>query len=71
MIESDLARQLELYASLLRQAPYSSHVVVTDMDGSSIIKYGERMGLLMRHAHAMGDIIGMTEETPSNDLISQ
>ena len=62
MIESDLARQLELYASLLRQAPYSSHVVVTDMDGSSIIKYGERMGLLMRHAHAMGDIIGMTEE---------
>jgi glycerol-3-phosphate O-acyltransferase len=62
MIESDLARQLELYASLLRQAPYSSHVVVTDMDGNSIIKYGERMGLLMRHTHAMGDIIGMTEE---------
>jgi glycerol-3-phosphate O-acyltransferase len=61
MIESDLVRQLELYASLLRQAPYSSHVVVTDMDGSSIIKYGERMGLLMRHTHAMGDIIGMTE----------
>jgi glycerol-3-phosphate O-acyltransferase len=62
MIESDLARQLELYASLLRQAPYSSHVVVTEMDGNSIIKYGERMGLLLRHTHTMGDIIGMTEE---------
>jgi len=62
MIESDFARQLELYASLLRQAPYSSHVVVTDMDGNSVIKYGERMGLLTRHAHAMGDVIGMSEE---------
>jgi glycerol-3-phosphate O-acyltransferase len=62
MIESDLARQLEVYASLLRQAPYSAHVVVSEMDGSSMIKYGERMGLLTRHTHAMGDIVSMSEE---------
>src|SRR5262245_8985017 len=36
MLESDLARQLELYASLLRQAPYSSLVWITEADGASI-----------------------------------
>src|SRR5690606_32744461 len=36
MLESDLVRQLELYASLLRQDPYSPLVWVTDADGASI-----------------------------------
>ena len=34
--EADLARQLELYASLLRQAPYSPRVWVTPLDGQSM-----------------------------------
>ncbi|MBC7984601.1 MAG: glycerol-3-phosphate 1-O-acyltransferase PlsB, partial [Candidatus Obscuribacterales bacterium] len=62
MIETDLVRQLELFASLLRQTPYSPHVVVTDMDGASMIKYGESMGVLARQSHAMGDIVSMSEE---------
>jgi glycerol-3-phosphate O-acyltransferase len=62
MIESDLARQLELYASLLRQYPYSSLVTISDLDGASIIKYGERMGVLERFTHPLGDIIRMNEE---------
>jgi len=62
MIESDLVRQLELYASLMRQTPYSSEVVVTAADGASMIKYGEGMGLLLRQAHAMGDVLSMLEE---------
>ncbi|HEY8538938.1 MAG TPA: glycerol-3-phosphate 1-O-acyltransferase PlsB, partial [Steroidobacteraceae bacterium] len=48
MIESDLARQLELYASLLRQYPYSPLVKVTELDGASMIKHGERMEVLER-----------------------
>ena len=62
MIEADLIRQLDLCASLLRKAPYSPYMHVTDADGASMIRYGESMRLLKRHAHAMGDIISMSEE---------
>jgi len=62
MIESDLSRQLELYASLLRQFPYSPLVTITELDGGSMIKHGERMGVLERLTHPLGDIIRMNEE---------
>ena len=62
MIEADLQRQLELYASLLRQAPYSPRVHVTSQDGASMVRYGERMGVLVRRSHALGDVLQMTEE---------
>ncbi len=44
MGEGDLARQLELYASLMRQAPYSPRVWVTPLDGQSIIRHCESTG---------------------------
>ena len=62
MGEADLARHLELYASLLRQAPYSDKVWVTDMDGVSMIRYGQSLGILQRQQHELGDIISMTED---------
>jgi len=62
MIETDLIRQMELYAAMLRQSPYSSDVVVTDTDGASMLKYCESLKLLKRRAHAMGDVIQMSEE---------
>ncbi|GFE79020.1 glycerol-3-phosphate acyltransferase [Steroidobacter agaridevorans] len=62
MLESDLARQLELYASLLRQAPYSSLIWVTEIDGASIVRHGERMGVIQRLKHQLGDVMQMTEE---------
>jgi glycerol-3-phosphate O-acyltransferase len=62
MLESDLLRQLELYASLLRQSPYSPLVWVTDADGASIVKHGERMGVLQRLKHPLGDVMRMTEQ---------
>ncbi|HEY6644711.1 glycerol-3-phosphate 1-O-acyltransferase PlsB [Povalibacter sp.] len=63
MLEADLARQVEMYASLLRQAPYSPLVWVTDMDGASMIRHGERMEVLQRLQHPLGDVMKMTEET--------
>src|SRR5678816_2003407 len=51
MLETDLVRQLEMYASLLRQASYSPQVWITDADGVSIVRHGERMGVLQRHKH--------------------
>jgi glycerol-3-phosphate O-acyltransferase len=62
MLESDLVRQLELYASLLRQAPYSPYVVVTGQDGASMVKYGEALGILERRKHSLGDVIQMSAE---------
>jgi glycerol-3-phosphate O-acyltransferase len=62
MGEADLVRLLEVYASLLRQAPYSPKVWVTDMDGASMIRYGMSLGILERQPHELGDIISMTEE---------
>jgi glycerol-3-phosphate O-acyltransferase len=62
MGEADLARQLELYASLMRQAPYSPKVWVTTIDGAAMIRYGESMGILRRQPHELGDVVFMTEE---------
>ncbi len=62
MGEADLARQLELYASLLRQAPYSPRVWVTGVDGAAMIRYGVSMGILGRRPHELGDVVFMTEE---------
>jgi glycerol-3-phosphate O-acyltransferase len=62
MLESDLARQVELYASLLRQSPYSPLVWVSGADGASAVRHGERMGVIQRVKHPLGDIVRMTEE---------
>jgi glycerol-3-phosphate O-acyltransferase len=61
MGEADLARQLELYASLLRQAPYSPRVWVTPLDGNSMIRHCESLRMVRRQEHALGDIVRMTE----------
>ncbi len=63
MGEADLVRQLELYASLLRQAPYSPRIWVTAADGASMLKYAESMGVIRRGAHELGDICQMSEES--------
>jgi glycerol-3-phosphate O-acyltransferase len=62
MLVTDLSQQLELYASLLRQEPYSPYVQVTALDGQSMIRHGEALGVLQRHRHALGDVVRMTEE---------
>ena len=62
MVESDLARQLDLSVELLRQSPYSPDVTLPAVDGAAMIRHGEAMGLLERQAHALGDVIRMPEQ---------
>jgi len=62
MPEIDLARQLELYQALLREAPYGPLVTVTADSGPSMIRYAEAMGILERQPHALGDIMRMNTE---------
>ena len=63
MGEVDLDRQLELYASMLRQAPYSPRVWVTGADGASMLRYAESMRVIQRRPHELGDLIQMTEDS--------
>lgn len=62
MLEVDLVRQIELYASLLRQAPYSPFAWTTDADGPSMVRHAERMGVVQRLRHQLGDVMQMTEK---------
>src|SRR5258706_9250978 len=62
LAEADLARQVELYQSLLRDAPYGPLVTVTAESGAQMIRYAETMGVLERQAHALGDIMRMNAE---------
>ncbi len=62
LAEADLARQVELYQALLRDAPYGPLVTVTADSGAQMIRYAETMGVIERQAHALGDIMRMNAE---------
>jgi glycerol-3-phosphate O-acyltransferase len=62
MLEADLERQLQLYVDLLKDFPYSPDVSVAAKDGAAIIRHGERMGLLERRSHPLGDVLRMDEK---------
>ncbi|HRP34860.1 MAG TPA: glycerol-3-phosphate 1-O-acyltransferase PlsB [Gammaproteobacteria bacterium] len=59
MVEQPLVRILELFAAMLRVAPYGECVTVTPLGGAEMIAYGERLGLLERRAHRLGDILSL------------
>lgn len=59
MVEQPLSRMVELFAALLRDAPYGEAVTVTGMSGAEAIDYGERLGFIERQAHRLGDIISL------------
>jgi len=59
--EATLARQLELYRSLLIGAPYSERVTVTAASGAEMIAYGIELKQVYRETHALGDIVRMSE----------
>jgi glycerol-3-phosphate O-acyltransferase len=62
LAELDLVRQVELYQQLLRDAPYSPWVTVTQESGAQMVAYAESMGLLERQKHPIGDIMRMNAE---------
>ncbi|KFN43827.1 glycerol-3-phosphate 1-O-acyltransferase PlsB [Arenimonas oryziterrae] len=63
MAESDLLAQLALSKKLLAALPYSDRVTVTAKSPEEIIVYGEKIGVLTRRKHPLGDVIGVEGET--------
>ncbi len=63
MAEADLLELLALYKRLLMAIPYSDRVTVTHMEPFQIVEYGERMGILERTQHPLGDVLSMDDQT--------
>ncbi len=61
--KSELVRQMDLYRDLLRGFIYSDRVTVTDMPSTQILAYGESMRMVSREAHALGEIVRMSDES--------
>jgi len=63
MSEADLLAQLALSKKLLAALPYSPRTTVTAMAPEEIVAYGEKMGVLVRTRHPLGDVLGLKPET--------
>ena len=63
MAESDLLAQLALSKKLLAALPYSDRVTVTPMAPGEIIAYGEKINVLTRRRHPLGDVVSLEGET--------
>ncbi len=62
MDEPSLVRQLNVYLQLLQSTRYSDSASITELNGAQIIEYCERLGILLRRKHALGDVLFVTEE---------
>jgi glycerol-3-phosphate O-acyltransferase len=54
---AQLRRQLRLYVTLLREAPYSAGSALAETDPDRIIEYGLDNGFLQRIEHELGDLV--------------
>ncbi len=57
MDAQQLVRQLDCYRELALLAPYSSRSITTRMNGSEMVAYCERLLLLQRQPHPLGDVL--------------
>ncbi len=57
----ELRHQLQLNMSLLSGFRYSDSVTIPDWSPEEIIDHGEKLAVVSRTAHPLGDIISMTE----------
>lgn len=63
ILESELEAQLELYLGLIDRAPYAPRAGRCRLRAREIVGYCERMGLVVRRKHALGDILQMDERS--------
>jgi glycerol-3-phosphate O-acyltransferase len=61
MGELELRAQIDLSVRLLRRFKYSDLVTVPEMGADDIIDHGEKLKVINRTAHPLGDIVSMSE----------
>lgn len=59
----ELRRQLELSLKILQRFRYSDSVTLPDWSADQIIEHGEKLEVISRSTHPMGEVIHMTEHT--------
>ncbi len=52
-----LRQQLQLYITLLNEAPYSDTACLADTDADALIDYGLKHEFLLRVSHPLGDVV--------------
>jgi glycerol-3-phosphate O-acyltransferase len=60
---AELRRQLDLSLKILRRFKYSDSVTMPDWSADEIIEHGEKLEVISRSTHPMGEVIHMTEQT--------
>ncbi len=61
MDEETLLQQLALYKRLLADIGYHPLLTVTDMTPEEMIAYGEKMKILQRYKHGLGDLLWLDD----------
>ncbi len=61
MGELELKAQIALSIRLLNHFRYSDKVTVPALDADEIIEHGEKLGVITRTAHPLGDVVSMSE----------
>lgn len=59
----ELRRQLDVSLKMLRRFVYSDSVTMPDWTADEIVEHGEKLEVISRSAHPMGEVIHMTERT--------
>jgi glycerol-3-phosphate O-acyltransferase len=59
----ELSRQLHLSLKLLKSFSYAPSVTMPDWSPEEIISHGEKLNVISRSSHPMGDVIHMEEQT--------
>lgn len=59
----ELRRQLQLSIELLRRFRYSESITLPDLTPDAIIAHGEKLDVISRSNHPMGQVINMSEKT--------
>jgi glycerol-3-phosphate O-acyltransferase len=60
---AELESQLKVSVDLMNRFRYSDSVTVPDWKPAEIIAHGEKLNVISRRPHLMGDVIDMTEHT--------
>jgi glycerol-3-phosphate O-acyltransferase len=60
MAEDDLKRQIALSQRLIGAVPYSDRVTMTELDPAGVVAYGEKLGVIQRVKHPLGDVLHST-----------
>lgn len=61
MDEDSLRNQVALYLRLLQDVPYGPNITVTTLTPGEIIAHGEKMKLVQRRRHTLGDLLSLDD----------